>query len=504
MIDEGHMIYLKKRAAELRSFAVSLAGSDDTADQVRRKAARERAAAVEAEIAWLESPKGQAEIEYFEKKDRQRLARAAARKPSRAPVKAAAPARAAPVRPAPAPRPWSETRRRIHMMLDGEALADPERLLSLGFAQVRDQALRTLETRGQHLPPSMIDRVDALCRTRTAMCDAKLVARRIAVLGSEVYERAFAKALSPGFPAWDEPEKAAITAAREIQVAEARAAGEGSGSIGGYGIPVFIDPSVMLTVQDSAEIWGYAKIVPTTTDAWKGVSSTGATISFEAEASTVPDAALTLAQPTIPIYKASSVITASIETSQDYPGFVNELGGLFNGAWQDQISNYTAVGSGSSVPLGLFTAMSASTTSPSHITTTTAGQLTGGDVRKVFASLPERYLSNASWLLSPTMRQQISAQAAPDAISGLPAHDWVPGRPGPGGYPPLLMGRPVITSSYAPAFTSTTGSANIAVVGDMSRFVIPLRIGATVEVIPEMFDFSGGTGRPTGQRGFLF
>jgi predicted phage gp36 major capsid-like protein len=40
--------------------------------------------------------------------------------------------------------------------------------------------------------------------------------------------------------------------------------------------------------------------------------------------------------------------------------------------------------------------------------------------------------------------------------------------------------------------------------GDFSRFVVPLRFGANVELIENMPDMSGGTGSPTAQRGYYF
>ena len=67
-----------------------------------------------------------------------------------------------------------------------------------------------------------------------------------------------------------------------------------------------------------------------------------------------------------------------------------------------------------------------------------------------------------------------------------------------------MFGEPVIFASAAPAFTGTSGTASYLVVGAFAHYAVAQRIlGLTVELVPQMFDFAGGTGRPTGSRGFL-
>ncbi len=339
-------------------------------------------------------------------------------------------------------------------------------------------------------------------RTCNQDVDGKEVAKYILVTSSDAYRSAFAKALTDSAPAFTIEEVRAISAWREIEpratIAE-RAAGEG-GSFG-LAIPVLIDPSVIIQSQDQAEIlapWG-AKQVFITTNAWKGVSSAGATISFEGEASVTPDAAITLAQPVIPVYKASGVIEVSLEMLMDYPSFQGEALRMFGAALNDNVSNYTATGSGSSVPTGILTAMSNETTSPAHVKVTTAGSMVANDVRAVFAALPERYALGASWLMSPSMVQAVAALGAPSVTDGLAPGDWVPAAQG---QPARLLGRPVIVSSYSTSFTSSTGSVNWMCVGDFSRYLVVTRIGSTIELIPNLPDMASG--RPSGNRGLFY
>jgi HK97 family phage major capsid protein len=305
-------------------------------------------------------------------------------------------------------------------------------------------------------------------------------------------------------PIWEPEEIAAVNAWRQIAyrpTAEERSAGEG-GSFG-LGIPVLIDPTILIQSQDPAQALPYFTRVVMTTDAWHGVSSAGAALAFKSESAITADAAVTLAQPAIPVYAAAGSFDLSYEMAMDYPGLVNEVAGLFDAAYADMVSNYTAVGSGSSVPTGLFTSMSNQTTSPAHVKVTTAGTLAAADIRAVFGALAPRYQLNASWLLSPSMLQAVAALAAPSVSNGLAPHDYAPASQG---QPARLLGRPVLVSSYAPAFTNSTASnVNWMVCGDMTRYLVANRLGSvTLELIPNLPDFTGGTARPTAQRAYYY
>lgn len=401
-------------------------------------------------------------------------------------------------KPAARVRSVAENLAHFHAVEDRDRDRHPEGIVDAGYAAIRDSALRSIERRSGSLTPAAQDRLDALVRARTAESDGKLLARRIVATGTKAYESAFAKAMRHAHPAFTPEESRAVNAFREVEYAELRAAGESTSAAGGYGVPFMIDPTMILTGQDTAEVFGAARVVTITTSAWHGVSTPGTSYAFDAEATVVADGTPTLAQPTIPVYAAKSFIPASIELTQDYPGWLDGVTGLFASAYADNLSKYTAVGTGSAQPTGIFVSMSNQTTSPARVKVTTAGAIVGNDVRAALAALPERYQIGASWAMSPTVLEQVSALGAPSATAGLAPHDFVRM---PGGQT-LLMGRPVLQSSYAPGFTGTTAAANYLVVGDFSRFVIPVRAGLSVELIPQMLDFAGGTGRPTGERGY--
>ena len=410
-------------------------------------------------------------------------------------------------RSAPPRRMLAENRARAHGLLDNEALADPERLVALPYASIRDQALRNVEAHAQHLPPAEQDRIEALCRTRTADFDGKIFSRYIALTGSPAYIRAYEKSLRHANPAFEPDEAAAANAYRTYlaprPTQEERAAGEG-GSFA-LAIPWLVDPTILVQSQDNAEILSSlygAKQIAIVTDAWHGVSSGGATLAFRGEGVVIDDADVTMAQPSVPVYTAAGDFAMSIEVSQDYPGLINEVQSMFGSAYRDMVSNYTAVGSGTSAPTGLFTAMANETTSPAHIKVSSAGSLVANDVRAVFGALPERYQLGSSWLMSSSMVQAVAALAAPSVTDGLAPHDYVPASQG---QPARLLGRPVLVSSYAPSFANaTSGDFSWMVCGDFSRYLVVNRIGSSLELVPTLLDFAGGTGRPTGERAYLY
>ena len=402
-------------------------------------------------------------------------------------------------KPAPSARPArsiAETRARWNQIMDHDALEDGFRLVSLPYREVRDQALRTIESRSSELSPASQDRLEALVRTRTVATDGRLIAQRIAATGSRAYESAYDKAMTSKHPGWAPEEVRAVNTFREVQASEQRAASEGTGSAGGFGVPFYVDPTLIVTTLDQAEIGLVANIVTITTNKWHGVSTPGVSSGFTAEGSAVADGTPTLAQPEIDVWADKFYVPASLELTMDYPGWLDEITRLFMAQWANDVSEYTSIGTGVAQPKGAFVSMSNQTTSPAHVTVTTAGQLGAIDLRKAWSALPERYRLNASWLMSPSMVQQVSTQAAATVTNGLGSSEWTFADSGQ----PRLFGRPVVQSSYAPSFTGTTAAANYVVVGDFSRFYIVHRSGLDVELVTGIPNFPASN-LPTGSVG---
>ena len=142
-----------------------------------------------------------------------------------------------------------------------------------------------------------------------------------------------------------------------------------------------------------------------------------------------------------------------------------------------------------STPVGILTALDANTNV--EVTPTTDGTFTATDIDKVWTALPDRAKANATWLMSTDVASYIAAWG--DAYGGRTVDL--------SGVPTTFRSRPYETSPYMPAFSGTTGAANICVVGDFSRYYIVDRVGMTVENIPHLFGTTNG--RPTGQRGIF-
>jgi len=356
---------------------------------------------------------------------------------------------------------------------------------SASRGELRDAALKMLDTDGRALSTRQGDHVDQLLRTKNGNTDGAQIARRMLLTENDAYRSAFVKAVTSPAPAWTSEEARAID--------EFRAMSGGTDTAGGFGVPVLIDPSIILTSgAGAAPVLDLARIVTITTDEWKGVSSAGVSWSYDGEGTEVSDDSPTLAQPTVPVYTARGFIPYSIEIGDDYPAFAAEMRRLLDQGYIDLVASQTITGSGSSSPTGIFTALDANTNV--EVVVTTDGSFGAVDLLKVWKSLPERYRGTATWIMSTDVENEIRTFSANDTGAYYTVN-LAEGGIG------NLFGRPVRTTDYAPEFTGTTGAANILVVGDFSNFLVAQRAGMSIELIPHLFGTTNA--RPTGQRGWF-
>lgn len=352
-------------------------------------------------------------------------------------------------------------------------------------SELRDAALKMLDTDGQALSARQGDHVDQLLRTKNGNTDGGQIARRMLLTENDAYRSAFVKAVTSPAPAWTSDEARAID--------EFRAMSGGTDTAGGFGVPVLIDPSIILTSgAGAAPVLDLARIVTITTDEWKGVSSAGVSWSYDGEGTETSDDSPTLAQPTVPVYTARGFIPYSIEIGDDYPAFAAEMRRLLDQGYIDLVASQTITGSGSSSPTGIFTALDANTNV--EVVVTTDGTFSAVDLLKVWKSLPERYRGSSTWIMSTDVENEIRTFSANDTGAYYTVN-LAEGGIG------NLFGRPVRTTDYAPEFTGTTGAANILVVGDFSNFLVAQRAGMSIELIPHLFGTTNA--RPTGQRGWF-
>jgi HK97 family phage major capsid protein len=377
----------------------------------------------------------------------------------------------------------------------------PSDVPELTRSELRDAALAVAERGMKHLPADVQARFEKNIGVHNRNLNGDLLAKMAIVSESDEYHSAFMKALTRAQPRFTAAEVDALDQFDELRGAqdfrearEQRAMSEGTSSAGGYGIPIFIDPTIILSSGAAqAPILDISRVVTVTTNIWKGVTSAAAVWAYDAEAAAVADESVTLSQPSINVYKADSFIPYSVEIDQDYPGFQEEISMLLSQGYLDLMAKQSMTGSGSSQPYGIFTRLQNTTTNPAHYVVKTLGALGAVDARGAWAQLPERFRPNATWVMHVSVENQIRAWAS----GGLSLSDFTINML-PGGVSELI-GRPIVKSDYAPSPTNTTAAESFLCVGDFSHFVIVQRAGMEIELVPHLFDQT--TARPTGSRG---
>lgn len=362
---------------------------------------------------------------------------------------------------------------------------------------MRDRALAIVgdERRdaSRHLLPEQRARVDGLLRKNTGDLDGAHLAQRLLLTENDAYRSAFWRLVTRTNPALLPEQARAVQQMEDFQAAEQRAMAIGSDGAGGYGVPVLIDPTIILTAQENPnDILNLARVETITTDEWKGVSSAGVTWSFDAEAAEVSDDSPTLAQPTVPTHKAQGFIPYSIEVGGDYPNFAAEMSRLLNAGYQELLASSLTNGTGSGQPTGIVTALDANTNV--EVVVTTDGTFSAADVYKLWSELPIKYRRAASWMSSTDVMNEVRQFAGPSGASDANFSVNITQES-----IPRLFGKPYYENDFMADFTGTTGAANLLIVGDFSNYLIAQRAGMNVELVPHLF---GVNNMPTGQRGW--
>jgi HK97 family phage major capsid protein len=354
--------------------------------------------------------------------------------------------------------------------------------------EARDRALRVLDDRtsSSHLRSDEKDEVERQVRTSTD------IARRILVTENEHYREAWLKMVTRpnGHMYLTEDERRAMQAWDEY-----RTMSEGTTTAGGFGVPVFIDASIIMTAQGSGNPFlSIARQVDVNTNAWKGVSSAGVSWSFDAENAAVSDDSPTLAQPVVNVLMARGFIPYSIEVGQDYPSFAQEMSTLLAEGYDELLVDKFTRGTGTGEPQGVLTVLSA--TAGNRVGVQTSGVNFGADdPYRVWKALGQRFRRRASWMMSVDVNNKIRQLATANVFhaftENLPA-EWAD----------QLFGKTTYESPYMPdTTTSTAANSGLAIVGDFNNYLIARRGGMSVELIPHLFDVTANL--PTGTRGWF-
>lgn len=336
--------------------------------------------------------------------------------------------------------------------------------------QLRGRAVTAVESM-RHVPDEHRERITQLLETVDR--DHGNLAERVLQCGSPDYNRAFASYL----------------AGRPLVGDEARALSVGTNSEGGFAVPVFLDPTIILTSDGSVNpLRQIARVETITTKEWQGVTSSGVTASYAAEADEASDDAPTLARggPVTP-ERAHVFVPFSYEVEQDWGQLSAELTRLIQESKDDLEADkfVTGAGSGSDEPEGVVAGLAGS----SKFESATANTFAAEDVYELDNKLPERFRPRARFLANKVIYNDVRQFASSDG------HDlWV--RLGEG-LPPTILGYPAHESSAMDS-DSTADLDEILLLGDFRHFLIVDRVGMSVELVPHVF---GSSQRPTGEKG---
>lgn len=348
--------------------------------------------------------------------------------------------------------------------------------------EVRDAALRAVERADKSYLGSIGDpRAEALeraiSRGESKHYSSDKVARAIVATSKPAYERAFIKGISGRADEMTEEERAALIEARAQSLTD---------NAGGYGVPVIIDPTILITNGQSRNpLISEVRVESITNDEWKGVSSAHAAWSMDAEGAEVSDDSVTMAQPTITTEKPQAWIPYSIEVGMDYPGFANEMGRVLSQGYTYLVAQQLAVGTGSTPQTtGLFVGTTTA------VDVATDNTFVAADVDGIYAAVPEDFRANGKWVMNVDVENEIRAFGSGTATSRFTVDQTAEGIT-------LLNGKRVILTDHAPAWSATDGQ-NILVFGDLMNFVLAQRVGMTMSNLPVY----GSNQRPTGENGF--
>lgn len=360
------------------------------------------------------------------------------------------------------------------------------------FDRSQEQITREYQARAKSAIEKMPAATDRIRSAATDLIerfddeDGRL-SRLALTLSEPTYLRAWSKAArNPLNPNLNADEQIAVE-----RVQQAARAMSLTDTAGGYLVPFQLDPTVIITANGSVnQIRRLARQVVATGDVWNGVSSGAVSWSYDAEATQVSDDAPTLAQPTVPIYKAAGFVPISIEALADAANVTSEVGRLLAFGKDVLEANAFALGSGSGQPTGIVTALAGGS---SVVASATADTFALADIYALHGALPARYrnMPSTGWLGNGLIYNRIR-QFDTNGGAGL----WATLGDG---RPDGLLNKPVMESEDMDGVINATQTNNVLVFGDWDNYVIADRVGMTVEFIPHLF---GANQRPTGQRGW--
>jgi HK97 family phage major capsid protein len=268
---------------------------------------------------------------------------------------------------------------------------------------------------------------------------------------------------------------------------------EGTGSAGGYALPITVDPTLNLMSSGTVNpIRQLATVRTISTRELRLLATDGVTSAYAAELTEASDNSPTLAQPDLFAERFQSFVPISLELFSDWTNLQQQLAELFSDAKDvmEATAFLTGGGHGGSPPqpAGILGGVTGSLTSAQKVLTTGTASVSTHDIYAMRAAIPPRFLGQAQWTVSPAI-QDILWNLVPRASTTdnilLPDREHI-----------LEMA----LNPWSTMATALTTGQNIAIAGDFKRgYVIADRIGLSIELVAHVF----GTARnyPIGARG---
>lgn len=353
-------------------------------------------------------------------------------------------------------------------------------------AQLADAITRAIEPRTDnaenmaHARSMLVRNLTDLDDDDPYLAEKREWARRLLARTTPVYRSAFRKMITGTGYNLTEAERAAIAV--------------GTNTAGGYLVPTYLDPTVMLTnAGTSNAIRGAARVVDLIgANTWHGITSAGSTASWDGEVAEVSDDTPAFTGPSIPTYKAQNFIQASVESFDDIAGLTSDVLMLLADA-RDRLEGAAhATGSGSGQPTGIFTAIHA--VSGDRIVSTTGAAIGLVDIHALYNAVPVRWRKASTWVLAPVYNLAIKALGT--ALSASYSTNLLE--------PPAetYLGRPVIQTDDAPTVQTTTALDDEVLLGDLSNYIIVDKPGSfAIEFIPQLFNTANNL--PDGRKGWF-
>jgi HK97 family phage major capsid protein len=368
-----------------------------------------------------------------------------------------------------------------------------DRRITPQVAAAHDAGLRTIDAHKSILDARAGDRLVAMIEEEDPL---GLAGRYLAAVGNPAYASAFFKMLRDpmtGHLGFNPKEVDAVRAVSLVQDEQrATAMGVGSGGIGGYAVPFYVDPSIVNSGNGVLNpLRQISRIVVSPVGTWHGVSADQVVASYQQEGTEMADASPTLVQPTITAQRGSAFVPISFELEGDWRTAANGLSALLSDARDVLDATKMLTGLAASYePTGILSiGQTGALTTSQRVYTNGSTAFAVGDSWLLKAQLAARFINDVSVLGAPITFDTVYRFTGGNATEP----PILPTREG------AFFGRPKYEMSTMD--TGTSAGKKILLAGDFSNFAIVDRLGFTVELVPHLF--GAANHYPTGQRGVI-